>query len=680
MSKFIPVIKQALAFVVIIVAVLISPNLLASGLLSPKESQLLPLTIKHHHVDVLIEDGFATTVVEQEFYNPNATELEALYSFPIPDKAVVGEFSYWINGQQVIAEAVEKNRAKEIYQQQKSQGQSAAVAEKNEHYDFRIRVFPVPSLDTVKIRLVYLQGQLLDHGVGHYVYPLEEGGVDEQAKAFWHRENTVESGFSFNVRVKSGYPIDAMYLPSHPEAHLSNPNGESLGIWQAKLSNSANLESEQDKTPLQLNKDISVYWRLAEGLPARLDMVAYRNTEQSNRGTVKLTFTPGDDLSAITQGRDWVFILDKSGSMDGKYASLLDGVKRGLSRLPKSDRFKIVLFDNNAYALSSSFETATPANVKNAINSVNQHQPSGGTNLYAALEKGLKGLNTDRPTGVVLVTDGEANVGVTERARFLDLIRQQDVRLFTFIMGNGANKPLLVPMTEISNGFAVNISNSDDMYGHIANVSSKLSHLAFQNIKVDVDGTDIKDIVISPTSRLYRGEQLTLMGHYFSSGISNITLTATINGVEKTYKTQVELPEESPEFPELERLWAFSNIEKLAREADYLGETRTETEQAMIDIALEYGLLTDYTSLLVVEEQVFEQLGIERSNLKRVNLERQQRANRENSNADSTRADSQDPMFSSPAPTHSGGGGSLNYLVLFALFGLSISRLRKFRR
>ncbi|MDN3686040.1 hypothetical protein QW180_30720 [Vibrio sinaloensis] len=32
------------------------------------------------------------------------------------------------------------------------------------------------------MRLVYMQDALLDHGIGRYVYPLEEGGVDEAKK------------------------------------------------------------------------------------------------------------------------------------------------------------------------------------------------------------------------------------------------------------------------------------------------------------------------------------------------------------------------------------------------------------------------------------------------------------------------------------------------------------------
>ena len=57
-----------------------------------------------------------------------------------------------------------------------------------------------------------------------------------------------------------------------------------------------------------------------------------------------LVVTPGDDLKPIQEGKDWVFVLDISGSMRGKYATLVDGVQRALQKMYPQDRFRIVLF------------------------------------------------------------------------------------------------------------------------------------------------------------------------------------------------------------------------------------------------------------------------------------------------------------------------------------------------
>ena len=83
---------------------------------------------------------------------------------------------------------------------------------------------------------------------------------------------------------------------------------------------------------------------------------------------------------------------------------------------------------------------------------------------------------------MVLVTDGVANVGVTEKKDFLKLLEKHDVRLFSFVMGNSANRPLLQGMTTVSNGFSMSISNGDDIAGRLMQTAAKLSHEAYRDI------------------------------------------------------------------------------------------------------------------------------------------------------------------------------------------------------
>ena len=57
-------------------------------------------------------------------------------------------------------------------------------------------------------------------------------------------------------------------------------------------------------------------------------------------GTFMLTLTPGIDLAPITEGRDWIFVLDTSGSMQGKFFALSEAVRAALT--PDVRAFAIV--------------------------------------------------------------------------------------------------------------------------------------------------------------------------------------------------------------------------------------------------------------------------------------------------------------------------------------------------
>lgn len=657
---------------------LFSSGSYAAGLLSPVNAGLPDLQIRKHDVDVLVDSGYITTQVEQIFHNPNAMQLEAIYSFPVPENAAVGEFTYWIDGKPVTAEVVEKQKARTIYEQEKQAGRETAIVEKDKYKTFDISVTPVLPNSDVRIRLVYVQSANIDHSVGRYVYPLEEGGVDEQKLSFWNRNEVVDGEFSFDLKLRSGYPVDDIRLPKHPQAAIQKISDQD---WQVSLRNQSQTNVEDgiaETTAIKLDQDIVVYWRLKDNLPGALDLVSYRQPA-SNRGTFMLTLTPGDDLPALPQGGDWVFVLDVSGSMSGKYATLTEGVRQGLKKLRSEDRFRVVVFNNSATDISNGFHHATAENIEHMLKTMENYQPNGGTNLYAGLEESMDDLDADRPASIILVTDGVANVGVTEKKDFIKLLKKYDVRLFTFIMGNSANRPLLNEMTQVSKGFAVAVSNADDIVGKLMQATSKMTHMAMRDIRLDIDGVSAKELSPEVIGSLYRGQQLVVLGHYFKPGVATVTLKGQVGAENKLYQTQVEFPEASTSHPELERLWAYHTIEHLQSQMDYLG-VDSDTEQAITDVAKQYGLVTDYTSMLVVREEVFQQLGIQRSNQQRVEKEQQARTQRMQQSVTGQRADTQQPMFSQPRSTVSGGGGGSGSFGGMFLILLSLLLLPAFRQ
>jgi Ca-activated chloride channel family protein len=666
----------------------------AAGMLTPK-GQSSSLEIRDHNVRVVVEDGYVITEIFQVFVNAGANDVEAVYSFPVPSHAAVAEFTYWIDGNPVTGEVLEKEAARDLYEEEKAAGRETALAEKDEYRTFEISVYPVRATSDVRIRLVYVQSASVDTGIGRYVYPLEEGGVDEERIAFWEVRNSVTGKFNFDFELKSSYPIDAVRLPEQPNAVLDKVES---GHWNVTLhsvgTNPADVEFEDQVTALEagetpepakaasgvanLDKDIVVYWRHAPDLPGSVDLVTHK-PDASGRGTFMLTFTPGDDLPIIEAGRDWVFVLDVSGSMQGKFATLANGVQQALGKLNPDDRFRIFAFNQSAREVTAGFVNATPEGVRYYTDEVGRLQADGGTNLYAGLRAGLDSMDSDRTSGIALVTDGVANVGVTEKKEFLEMMSKYDVRLFTFIMGNSANQPLLEAMTEISNGFAMETSNSDDISGQLIQATAKIRHAALHDISLSIDGLKVADLTPERIGSLYHGEQLQVLGHYWGTNEARVKLTGNVGGKEIEYKTAFLMPSRSDLNPELERIWAYATIENLQSKMDYFGADQ-DTEDAITDLAKEYGLVTDYTSMIVVRDEVFAAQGINRTNRDRVAVERVAQRTRSTQAPQNRRVDQQQPMYQKSRPSTGGGGsggGAAGLPMLAALAGLLINRRRK---
>jgi Ca-activated chloride channel family protein len=653
----------------------------AAGLLTPGDGSLPALEIRDHQVDVVIEDGYAITTVEQVFVNPHDRDLEAQYSFPVPAHGTVVELTVWIDGQPVTGEVLEQEQARQLYEEEKAAGRDAGITEKDSYKTFETRISPVRARQDTRVRLVYLQPAEMDTGIGRYVYPLEEGGVDEAKLAFWTANEQVTGKFSFDLRIKSVYPVEAVRLPNQPQAVIQS---QTDGEWTVQLGNHALAASDMHSQDLQddsqvdaraqtaantavftLDQDLVVYWRHQAGLPGSVDLVAHKPAD-SRRGTFMMVVTPGEDLKPIQEGKDWVFVVDVSGSMRNKYATLVDGVQRALQKMRVEDRFRIVLFNDRSWELTSGFVSASPEMVTHYSQALLAVAPGNSTDLYAGLDQGLKSLDADRTSALVLVTDGVANVGETRQRRFIELIKQQDIRMFTFVLGNSANRPLLEALARASNGFAVNISNGDDIVGQLLAATSKVTHEALHGVKIKIDGIKTADLTPGQIGSLYRGQQLVVFGHYWGEGMADVRLTGRISGEEKTYQTRFAFPAVATDNPEIERLWAYASIEEAVQEISDFGED-ADLKQAITDLGVQYGLVTDYTAMVVVRNEVFEAHGIQRSNQARRATEELAQLQRAQRPAVSRRVDSQQPMYSSNRAGHNGSGALDGWTLLLLL-------------
>ena len=543
---------RAFLFVAAYCAALASGTAHAGGTLKSKSSADQALQILDHRVTVSIVDGFARTEVAQTFFNPNARELEALYSFPVPESASLSEMTIVAGESRLDGEVVRADEAERVYREEKDAGNDAGLARRDSYRTFEFRVARVPAQGEASFRFVYYQPLELDAGVGRYVYPLEDGGTDDQARAFWERRERVERSFGFHLELSSSWPVEDVRMPGLEAAAVLQKIDE--GCWHADVEVQGGLD---------LTRDLVLYYRLQDGLPGRVELVPYRASTEAP-GTFMLVVTPGIDLAPLVNGADYVFVLDVSGSMDRKLHTLADGVARALGQLQPRDRFRVVTFNDQARELVP-WREASPENVAQALRGLEAVRAGGGTDLFGGLKLGLARLDADRATSLVLVTDAVANVGETDPRRFAELMKTHDLRVFGFLLGNSANWPLMRTIADASGGFYAAVSNADDVVGQILLAKQKVTHEALHDAQLRFSGVSVHD-VSTLRSKVYHGQQLVLFGRYAEPGPLEIELSARLTGEDEVYRTTAMLPPLDGEHPELERLWAMDRIEELELE------------------------------------------------------------------------------------------------------------------
>jgi len=623
-------------------ALLLSSLAPAAGTLTARDSSHQPIRIRNHHVDVVLNNGFARTEVQQTFFNPNPVDLEAIYSFPAPKSASLSEVTIYSGEQVIEGEVVRREEARTIYESERDQGNDAGLAEKDEYRTYEFSISPVRAGSDTRVRFVYYQPLSIDTGVGRYVYPLEDGGTDEAALAFWTAHEQVDEEFSIDIELKSAWPVETVRMPGFNDAQIDRLDE---GHYQVRVERQA----------MSLNQDLVFYYALKDGLPGRVELIPYRADPQ-RPGTFMMVVTPGIDLQPLAQGADFTFVLDVSGSMAGKLETLALGVAKSLTEMRPGDRYRLITFNDRARDLTHGFVPANEATVEAGVRLVQTLSSGGGTDVYSGLALALDDLDDDRATSIVLVTDGVANVGNVEASAFHELMKRYDVRVFGFLLGNNANWPLMRVICEASGGFSAGVSNTDDIVGQLVLAKSKLVHECLHDAKLTIRGVRVKNTGDELLGKVYRGQQLVIFGRYEQGGTAEVTLEARLTGQDRTYHTTFDFPEIDTENPEIERLYALDRIERIQVRQDAGLEEPSEAREAIAGLGVEYQIVTDHTSMLLLSDDGFERHGLERQNRERVAIERKAQSVRAKQAPVNRRVDQSQPMFHEPAPSRRGAG------------------------
>ena len=150
-------------------------------------------------------------------------------------------------------------------------------------------------------------------------------------------------------------------------------------------------------------------------------------------------------------------IVDKSGSM---YGSRIEYVKQGLklmlSNLTTNDYFSIVVYDTTAKTLLSPTLMKNPGAARELIDSIDA---DGSTALYDGMvlgyQENLKSYSTNRVNRVILLSDGQANVGVVDTASIIAASKtynDQGVGITTIGVGSDFNYELMSGLAKESGG------------------------------------------------------------------------------------------------------------------------------------------------------------------------------------------------------------------------------------
>ena len=574
----------------IVACVLAAGTALATGMLVPTDEKLPPLAVKYLRVGAAIKDGVATTKVEQAFLNSTPRQLEADFIFPLPADAAIKELAMYIDGKRTQAELLDAPAARRIYEDIVRRSRDPALLEAIGGTLYRLRIFPIPANGEQRIELEYSQTLSYDGGLFKYVYPVKIG----------ERSSTTLEDFALSAMIESSQPIASVYSPSHTVS--IDREGE----------RKATVGFEQERAAL--NKDFVLYYAVGDKAFG-LNMLAHRRSDED--GSFMLLVSPRREVAKdkIVK-KDVVFVLDTSGSMAG---DKIEQARRALTfcvnSLNEGDRFNIVQFATTVNVYRNALVEVTPDAIKAARDYIAGLEATGGTDINSALGKALemKPAEGTRPFMVVFLTDGKPTIGETDNETIIKNVGAKNsaaVRLFVFGVGYDVNTHLLDTLAQENGGVSEYVDPAEDIEVKVSGFYAKASNPVLANVALAFgDAVRVYDLCPNKMPDLFEGVPLQVFGRYGGTGDVAITLTGEINGEKVSYTYETTFPEKQEENEFVARLWATRRVGYLLDEVRLHGEN-DELVDSIKKLARSYGIVTPYTSYLIVDDRELERAGI----------------------------------------------------------------------
>jgi Ca-activated chloride channel family protein len=570
--------------VALAVLLIVGSSAKASGMLIPVEKALPPLALLDHKVTVTIDDQAAITRIDQTFRNHTPRQLEATYLFPVPKGASVRKFSMWVNGKEEPGEVVEADKARKIYTDIVARTQDPGLLEYINQALIKVRVFPVPANGDQRISVTYTSVAVADNGLTEYVYPMKADG----------RAATLLDKFSLSVAVKSQHSLTNVYSPSH-SITIARPNDKEAVIGF-------------EKNQATLDRDFQLYYQ-AGSKDVGLTAVAHRPVAD-RPGYFMMLLSPRAELSKSQQApRDFVYVIDTSGSMRGKrIAQAKNALKYCLKNLDANDRFTMINFASTVNKYTNNLQPATAPNLEAARRWVDDLEATGGTAIDDALRDALGTRSNDegRTYTMVFFTDGQPTWGERDPKKILENVKKQNTgntRIFSFGVGDDVNTVLLDALADNTKAISTYVRESEDIEAKVSSLYAKISNPVLTNLKLSVgDGVRISDVFPPQLPDLFHGTQLVVMGRYSGKGTEIVKLTGQIGKVTKEFVYELKFAEKTGDDKNfVEDLWARRKVGYLLDQIRVHGET-TEVKDEIIGLAKRYGITTPYTSYLLVPD------------------------------------------------------------------------------
>lgn len=569
-------------------------------------------------VEMTVTGPIVRTRVTQNFENTSDAWLEGIYTYPLPKGSAVDVLKMQVGDRIIEGEIQEKEQAKRTFEAARDSGKRASLVIQRRPNIFSTRLANIGPGEVVKITIEYQdliepRDNIFQLRFPMVVRPRYNPGTpldDRQARAGWgYDTDQVPDGSKITQPLVDGAqdnhnPV-SLTVNLNPGFEMASLQSPSHDIAIDAQDRSATVSLAEGDTPA--DQDFILRWTPRANTAPRIGLFE----EQTDEGKHQLLMLlpPTEESEAVeVPARELVIVLDRSGSMGGQaIRQAKAAVRRAVMRLKANDTFNIIAFSSNAQLLFKDSQPVTDRTIDMALDFVSHIVADGGTEMSEALAHALI-ENEDKMGGrlkqVIFVTDG----GVGNEVALMNQIKKNlgNARLFTVGIGSAPNNYFMSEAAHFGRGTFINIAMQDDVMDAMARLFTKIERPQLTNIRIK-GLTDRVDRVPATIPDLYDGEPVVIALKNAGS-LSGFRLEGERDG--KPWSKVIPPAHigvaSGGAMQGVANLWARKKIKAINR--SYVGlygsEYQAEKRGKILKLALGYHLVSDFTSLVAVEQEV----------------------------------------------------------------------------
>jgi Ca-activated chloride channel homolog len=580
---------------------------------------LAPLPALDIAVDLRVTGIMVAGTIEETFRNPTGEVIEALYLFPLPEHAAVDSMEMRIGDRLIRSVVRERQAARTAYDDAARAGKKAGLLEERPSHLFSTSVANINPGETVTVRLTYIEEIAWQEGRMSLSFPLTwsprftpaahgnaaasgSGSDDEDGDGFSSGESAggcfvpaadaAAPHVRIKARIEAGLPLGAVRSPSHP----IRVTREATAAWVGT-----------GPETILADRDFVLEWEVPGS--EKTQGVAFVEERDGDRYALVMLLPPAERSAAASGAAvesglptRTLFLIDVSGSMEGpSIEQARRALLAALDRLGPRDTFDMMQFNDGNALFRDQFQPAVPSRLREAGDWVRGLQAGGGTEIFAALGRGMKLMAGDaggEVKRIILITDGAVN---GEEA-FLRGVAAGlgDARLHVIGIGAAPNRWLMRRIARDGRGSCEFIVNLDEVEPRIDAFLTRINRPVLADLRLDWDGAPPLDAFPSRLPDLHGGEPIVVslhLGRSHPGTRARLLATAPSGPV----VNELAVPADAPQGAGIATRWAHAKVEELLDTLQE-GADPQSVHDAVVAVAAPFNLVTRFTSLVAVEE------------------------------------------------------------------------------